>query len=290
MSFRTIIVRDQCKLEYSLNYLVCRKGNEEKRVLLNEVKLIIIDSVLVSISSFLISEIINNKIKIIFSDAKHNPTGEIVPYYNNFYSYRKIKEQLSFSQEAKDFLWSLIIKEKILNQAKNLNILKKIEEYNILIEYRKNVLNGDSSNREGHSAKVYFNALFGKDFNRNQKNDINLFLNYGYSILLSTISREIKSYGYLTELGIHHIGESNSFNLSCDFIEPFRPLVDLYVIKNKVNIDNYKDEYVKMLSLEVSYNDKKIFLDNAIHLYVEDLLSFLQTGNTDKIKFAYYEL
>ena len=89
MAFRTIVVRDQCKLEYSLNYLVCRKGNEEKRVLLSEVKLIIIDSVMVSISSFLISEIINNKIKIIFTDDKHNPVGEITPYYNNFYSYRK---------------------------------------------------------------------------------------------------------------------------------------------------------------------------------------------------------
>ena len=290
MAFRTIVVRDQCKLEYSLNYLVCRKGNEEKRVLLSEVKLIIIDSVMVSISSFLISEIINNKIKIIFTDDKHNPVGEITPYYNNFYSYRKIKEQISFSQEAKDFLWGEVIKEKINNQANNLKQVGKLQEYSKLLEYKNDVKPGDVSNREGHSAKVYFNALFGNDFNRDQNNDINKYLNYGYSILMSTISREIRAYGYLTEIGIHHIGESNSFNLSCDLIEPFRPLIDSYVIQNKVNNDNFKDEFIKILSIEVQYNGKSIFLDNAIHLYVEDLLSYLQTGNLEKIRFVKYEL
>lgn len=290
MAFRTIVVRDQCKLEYSLNYLVCRKGNEEKRVLLNEVKLIVIDSVMVSISSFLISEIINKKIKIIFTDDKHNPVGEITPYYNNFYSYRKIKEQISFSQEVKDYLWSEIIKEKINNQANNLKLVGKLQEYSRLLEYKNDVKSGDFSNREGHSAKVYFNTLFGNDFSRDQNNDINKYLNYGYSILMSTISREIRTYGYLTELGIHHIGESNSFNLSCDLIEPFRPLIDSYVILNKVDNDNYKDEFIKILSKEVLYNGKSIFLDNAIHLYVEDLLSYLQTGNLEKIRFVKYEL
>lgn len=290
MAFRTIVVRDQCKLEYSLNYLICRKGNEVKRVLLNEVKLIIIDTVQAVISTFLIAEIIKHKIKIIFTDEKHNPIGELVPYQNNFYSFKKIKDQIAFTNEAKDFLWREIIKEKITNQAKNLKKFHYVQPYQLLEDYIQNVQLGDITNREGHSAKVYFNALFGTDFNRNLKNETNLFLNYGYSILLATINREIKSLGFLTELGIHHIGESNAFNLSCDFIEPLRPLVDLYVIRGIVNKDNYRDEFIKMLSLGVLYNEKEILLDNAIHLYVEDLLSYLQTNKEDKIKFIKYEL
>lgn len=287
MAFRTIIVEGRCKLEYSLNYLVCRKDNEEKKVLLNEIKTIVVSSLQVSITTGLIAMLISQKIKVIFVDEKHNPSAELTPYQNNFYSFRKIKEQISFSNDAKDLLWKHIIKEKIKNQAKNLNLLGKTE-YDMLKKYEADVANGDISNREGHSAKVYFNSLFGKDFNRDLNNDINCFLNYGYSIILSQINREIKILGYLTELGIHHIGESNPFNFSCDLMEPLRPLVDLYVIKKIVNIDNYKNEFINMLSLNVKYQNKSVYLDNAIHLYVEDLLLFLKDGNIEKIRFIEY--
>ena len=104
------------------------------------------------------------------------------------------------------------------------------------------------------------------------------------------VIREIKSLGYLTELGIHHIGESNSFNLSCDFIEPLRPLVDSYIILNKVNDENFKFEFVKMLSKIVIYNEQEIFLDNAIHLYVVDLINNLKEKNWENVKFIEYEL
>ena len=50
--------------------------------------------------------------------------------------------------------------------------------------------------------KYTFNALFGKDFTRNDDNPINAALNYGYSLILSTINREIVANGYLTQLGI----------------------------------------------------------------------------------------
>ncbi|CDC44359.1 cRISPR-associated endonuclease Cas1 [Firmicutes bacterium CAG:449] len=289
MAFRTVIINDRCKLEYSLNYLICRKLNEEKKVLLDEVKILMINSTQVSISTYLITKCIEKKIKIIFTDEAHNPSGEIVGYYNNYYSYRKIKEQLSISSETKDFLWKEIVKEKIINQA---NVLKKqnhLKEYQMLIDYSNDVQLGDVSNREGHSAKVYFNALFEKGFSRRNDDFINVVLNYGYSIILATINREIKSLGYLTELGIHHIGESNQFNLSCDLIEPIRPLVDNTAINFEINETNYKNIMIELLSKEVFYNNQTIKLDNAIHLYVEDLLIFLKTGNVDKIKFIKYE-
>ena len=290
MSFRTIVVESRCKLEYSLNYLVCRKGNEINRVLIDEIKTLVINSLQVSITTALISELINRKIKIIFIDETHNPAGEVVPYQNNYYSYRKIKEQINFSSDNKGYLWQQIIIKKITNQAKNLKTLDKIDEYNMLIEYSQNVKLHDETNREGHSAKVYFNGLFGKSFSRDNKNDnINKFLNYGYSIILSAINREIKILGYLTELGIHHIGESNSFNLSCDLMEPLRPLVDLLIISGKVSEVNFKSVFINMLSLKVKYNDKEFFLDNAIRLYVEDIMKYLMIGDIEKIRFIDYE-
>lgn len=290
MAFRTIVIDNRCKLDYSLNYMICRKANEEVRVVLDEIKTIIINTTQVSITTYLISELISKKIKVIFTDTLHNPVGEITPYSNNFYLYRKIKEQMAFTEDSKNYLWKEIVKKKIINQSRNLKYNKNIEAEQQLIGYYNEVLNGDISNREGHAAKVYFNALFGKVFSRHQDNNINAKLNYGYAIIMSTINREIKALGYLTELGIHHIGESNPFNLSCDFIEPLRPLVDLYIISGQLNDNNYKERLVGLLSKKVLYQDKEIFLDNAIRLYVEDLLMYLRSGDISKIRFIKYEL
>lgn len=287
MAFRTVIVENRCKLDYSLNYLVCRKDNEETKVLLDEIKVLLINSLQVSITSCLMAMLIDKKIKVILIDTKHNPSGEIVPYQNNFYSYRKIKDQIAFKKKQKDRLWREIIRKKIHNQSRNLKLIDS-ESALLLDEYERNVLDGDTSNKEGHSAKVYFNSLFGKSFNRDQDNEINKYLDYGYSIILSIINREIKVLGYLTEIGIHHIGESNSFNFSCDLVEPLRPLIDYYVINKLVDDTNFKQVFVSLLGKTVFYNGKKIFLDNAIRLYVEDAILFLKTGDEEFIRFIDY--
>lgn len=289
MAFRNVIIVSRCKLDYSLNYLVIHKGVDVKKILLDEIRVICLNTTQVSITTALISECLKKKIKIILSDEKHNPVGEITPYYNNYYAYRKLKEQINFSDDVKDYLWQQLIKNKIYNQYLNLKEAS-LEECNILAKYIDEVTLGDNLNREGIAAKVYFKSLFGPGFNRDLVCPENIFLDYGYSIILSSINRLVKMYGYYTEIGIHHIGESNSFNLSCDLMEPLRPLVDRYVINGYVNLDNYKEEYVKMLELKVKYDDKTTFLDNALEEYVEDILAYLKTEDKTKIKFIEYEL
>ena len=125
-------------------------------------------------------------------------------------------------------MWQKIIKNKIINQALMLNKIKS-KKYDLVLSYVEEVKLGDKTNREGHSAKVYFNELFGKDFVRNNSDEINAALNYGYAILLSTINKEVVSNGYLTQLGIHHKNEFNQFNLSCDLMEPVRVIIDNFV-------------------------------------------------------------
>lgn len=289
MAFRNVIIVSRCKLDYSLNYLVIHKGVDVKKILLDEIRVICLNTTQVSITTALISECLKKKIKIILSDEKHNPVGEITPYYNNYYAYRKLKEQINFSDDVKDYLWQQLIKNKIYNQYLNLKEAS-LEECNILAKYIDEVTLGDNLNREGIAAKVYFKSLFGPGFNRDLVCPENIFLDYGYSIILSSINRLVKMYGYYTEIGIHHIGESNSFNLSCDLMEPLRPLVDRYVINGYVNLDNYKEEYVKMLELKVKYDNKITFLDNALEEYVEDILAYLKTEDKTKIKFIEYEL
>lgn len=289
MAFRTVIVKNRCKLEYSLNYLICR-GDEEKRILLDEIEFLIIQNTGVSITCALLSALVEKKIKVIFCDAKSNPQSELVPYFNNYSNYKKIKQQIAFSDECKNKIWSIIISKKIYNQSRVLKFVNN-DNYQKLDQYINEIEIGDITNREGHAAKVYFNSLFSNSFSRGDDfNPINKHLNYGYSIIASAINREIKLLGYLTELGIHHIGETNPFNLSYDFIEPLRPLIDIQVVKNRVNDDNYKDFFIKLLSSQVIVNGNNMFLDNAIHLYIQSLFSALIKEKEDEIVFIDYEL
>lgn len=288
MSFRTIVVKSRCKLEYSLNQLIYR-GEEDLKININEITTLIIQSTQVSITSALLSKLIENKVKVIFCDEVHNPQSELVPYYGNFNVREKITAQLNFNENTCNVVWKSIVYQKIYNQKLNLDYANKNDASMKLDTYLQELQDGDITNREGHAAKVYFNALFGNNFSREQDTLINAFLNYGYTILLSTINREIKILGYLTEIGIHHIGNTNPFNLSCDFIEPLRPLVDFYVISGKLTEDNYKKELINLLNINVEIDGKTMILDNAIKAYIQSLFQALINNNCNQIKFIKYE-
>ena len=226
MAFRTIVINTHSKIEYSLNYLVFRTVNETKRILLDEVHTVIFESTYISVTTSLLTELIKRKIKVIFCDEKHNPVSELLPYNVSYNSSRKIANQVKWSKKNKDVVWKSIVQQKIKNQSASLNKRNKSDKANQLMEYCNNVLDGDVTNREGHAAKVYFNNIFYEGFTRNDVHLINDCLDYGYTILLSQFNRVIVSNGYLTQIGIHHIGEFNPFNFSCDLIEPFRFLID----------------------------------------------------------------
>ena len=197
MSFRTVVITSQSKISYKNRFLVVKQDNDEKYIHLSEIDTIIVDSISVSISAYLLKEIADAKINMIFCDEKHNPFGELSPYYSRHNSSKKIKEQIKWTNKYKDDLWMKIVKNKILNQSLMLNKIKN-DKYDLLNSYIEEVVSGDKTNREGHAAKVYFNALFGKDFVRNNNDNINAALNYGYAILLSTINKEVIASGYLT--------------------------------------------------------------------------------------------
>ena len=239
MSWRTVVISSNAKLDYQIGYLVIR-GQETKKVHLNEIKTLIIESTAVSLTSYLLSELTKNKVKVIFCDEKRNPSSELLPYYGSHDTSFKIRNQIVWDDFVKKDVWTQIVKEKILQQALLLQNLG-CAEADMLLTYREDVVQGDVTNREGHAAKVYFNALFGKQFTRTEENPTNAALNYGYSILLSMFNREIVSNGYLTQLGLFHDNMFNPFNLASDLMEPFRPLVDeyvwsfLYTLKSKRN-------------------------------------------------------
>lgn len=289
MSFRTVVISRQSKISYKNRFLVVKQDNDEKYVHLSEIDTIIVDSISVSISAYLLKELSDNKINIIFCDDKHNPFGELAPYYSRHNSSKKIKEQIIWKTRDKDELWSRIVKNKIINQALLLRKVKS-DKYNLLLSYVDEVKTGDRTNREGHAAKVYFNALFGNNFVRNDSDEINAALNYGYAVLLSTINKEIINNGYLTQLGIHHKNEFNQFNLTCDLMEPFRIIIDNFVYYNqKRKFDkDYKLDIVNIFNNYFIYQNKKYVLKDIIKMYIKNTLDSIE--NIDIYKdFVYHE-
>lgn len=281
MGWRTVVVSNNCKLSFKNDYLIIR--NEElKMIYLPEIETIMIENGMISITSYLINEIAQRKINLIFCDEKHNPSCELLPYYGSFNTSKKIANQINWKN--KDIVWQNIIKNKIHNQA---ILLKKagIKEYTNLIEYEKQVELNDISNREGHAAKLYFNLLFGDNFIRNGLDVRNSALNYGYSILLSMLNREIIKKGYITPLGINHRNEFNQFNLSCDLMEIFRPLVDEIVYKNgeRELTKEYKHELVNISNRKIKVEGKEQYLSNAVPIIIKSIFNSLESDNVGKI-------
>ncbi|RHV12152.1 type II CRISPR-associated endonuclease Cas1 [Clostridium sp. OM05-9] len=290
MSWRTIVVANSAKMDYQLGYLVVRTDKVIK-IHLTEISLVIIESTAVSITAALLSELMKKKIKVVFCDEKRNPSSELIPYYGSHDTSAKVREQIKWNQEKKSLIWTEIVAEKIRKQADLLRVFHK-KEADQLDTYITELQFGDATNREGHAAKVYFNALFGLDFSRTDENSINAALNYGYGIILSMFNREIVSNGYITQLGLFHDNMFNQFNLGSDLMEPFRPLVDrkVVVMKPEKFETDEKHQILGILQEEVVIGGRTEYVSNAIKLYCKSIFDALRDNDVSLMKFYSFEL
>lgn len=286
-AFRTLTIRSRCKLEVQLNYLVIR-AEEEKRVLLDELSTLIIANVQCSMTAAALSQLMDHGVKVIFCDPKWNPQGELIPYHQYHAPLQSLKRQLSWADETKSSVWQTIVKAKLTRQAMVLQRKRVSDVADLILNYVEQVEPGDATNREGLGAKVYFEALFNLGFNRHNPMDRrNIYLDYGYSIILSAVNRAIAASGYLLQLGIHHRGESNPFNLGCDLVEPLRPFIDARFLDFTFDDDNYKQHMKSVLGDSVGINGRTSILSNAIDDYVQTVFNALNESDPSKCQFIY---
>lgn len=293
MSWRTVMITKPSKLDYSMGYLVVRDVDSTVKIHLSEISVVIVENTASSVTAVLMNQMIAKKIKVIFCDEKRNPSFELTAYYGSHDCSRKLKKQIEWSVTAKQQTWTSIVAEKIKNQ---MLVLKhfELEQYKMLLDYLGELEFNDESNREGHSAKVYFNALFGKTFSRSDDIPTNSALNYGYSLILSCFNREVVLNGYLTQLGLFHDNMFNQYNLSCDIMEPFRPVIDLKV-KYMMPAKFDKDEKVQLISLlnsEFVIDNRDNTLLNTIKIYAKSVFNAIEENDISLIKYPQmnYEL
>lgn len=199
---------------------------------IEDIGTVVIESEQVTLSSYLISALLENKVALIICDSKHMPSGLMLPLEGNTLQSERFDAQISASLPLKKQLWQQTVSMKIKNQGA---VLKKANNMGIgnMLAWASQVKSGDPENLEGRAAAYYWKNLFGEnsDFIRgHDSDDPNGLLNYGYAILRAVIARSLVSSGLMPTLGIHHSNKYNAYCLADDIMEPYRPYVDLLVL------------------------------------------------------------
>lgn len=288
MGWRTVIVNKHSKLSYQNNHLVYHTLHETEMLHLSEIAILILETTDILISTMLIKRLVDENVLIIFCDNKRMPIAQLEAFYGRHNSSLQIEKQINWEDENKKEIWTKIISQKLGNQSRCL--AKNGFETNAqkLATYHDELKLFDTTNREGHAAKVYFNTLFGVKFTREEKSNINAGLDYGYTLLLSMVAREIVKNGCLTQLGLKHGNQFNQFNLASDIMEPFRPLIDDIVYQNKdMDFKSLKYCLLDIFNETYHYNNKDMFLLNIVENYTRKVIQSLNKGSEEVPVFHY---
>lgn len=283
MPYRNIFVAN-CGVLKTKNRQIIIDNGEEFSFPIEDVRCVLIEDNRTTISANLISKIAAQGVTLIVCDDYHMPSAAVIPL--NAFSRRLRQIDLQYSQTKPTLkrLWQQIVIAKISNQSKSAWLCDraccdKLKSLTALVN------SGDTSNVEGRAAAIYFKSMFGTDFTRNDDCVVNAALNYGYAILRAYISRTISLYGFETSLGIHHKSELNNYNLADDIIEPFRPVVDLYVCRYLSQTENFgtaqKAELLRLLNAAMMIDNKKYSMANCMELLIQNIVACYKKEKTE---------
>ncbi len=218
-------------LSLSRGFIVIQHGSEELgKVPLDEIGVLLLSAQGVTFSKNILNALAEKGCITILCGKNYAPQSMVLPVYSHYHFAKIIKNQIDASLPLKKRIWQQIVIQKIKNQALALKLCKKEESVQLIEKIASMVKSGDSENREAYAARMYWKALFGKDFTRDKDlPGVNSFLNYGYAIMRSAMARAVCSNGLLPSLGIHHDNNLNQFALADDLFEIYRPIIDCVV-------------------------------------------------------------
>lgn len=226
MAWRSVVISNPARLSLKHRAMLVEQDTGTVSVPLEDIAALVIDNPQVSLTSQLLSACADQQIALITVGRNHAPNGVLIPFLPHSRALKVMRQQLAMSAPHKKRLWQGLVRQKLRNQAELLDRHEEHDIANRLYALGEQVRSGDPDNCEAQGAQLYFPALFGLDFTRDQPHLANAALDYGYSIIRSALARSLVSYGFLPAFGLHHKSEQNAFNLADDLIEPYRPLVD----------------------------------------------------------------
>ncbi len=289
MAWRIIGINNPARLSLSKNQLLIEQ-DEVVSLPIEDIDSLVLDSYGITTTANLLTALATSGTTIVICDDKHLPASVLLPYSQHSRQAKVSRLQLAASQPLRKQLWQTIIVQKITNQA---DVLQHFQLNDApLRELTSKVYSGDSTNRESQAARHYFSELL-DDSTRRKPMWHNAALNYGYALVRSSIARHIAARGLIASQGIFHRSELNSFNLADDIIEPYRPIVDEFILLHVAPFHlgepdaglSAKDKQLilDILNYSAIINAKKHSLKHAIERTVESFVQAIEAGEADKL-------
>lgn len=287
MTWRSVVISRPAKLKRE-HYSLAVHQEQTAFVPFEDIAVIVLNHREITLTHPVLSACGEYGISLFATGDTHHPSGVFLPFLPHSRATRWLRLQLDMSRPVAKQTWAAIVRRKIANQALCLR-LAGLEGAKRLDSYARRVRSGDADNLEGQAAFFYFTQLFGKDFRRDQVRFFNAALDYGYAVLRGTIARGLVAHGLMPSIGLFHASEQNAFNLADDVIEPFRPLVDLFVYQMKPRPDDElrpddKVALVALLNMDVEMPRGKMSVLSAIEQVIESLARIYDGGSESQLE------
>lgn len=256
---RSLVFTSAVALSLKNNQLVVSYKDmpDEKRTIpIEDIGCVIVENQMTTMTMPIINALADANVAVIICDEKSMPNAMVQSFGANITQGETLRNQMSVGEVLKKQLWKQIVEAKIRNQALLLNKLGKNGDK--LKPFYMNVKSGDSDNREGIAARLFWQELFGDGFTRDrEKPGLNALLNYGYTILRAATARSLVASGLLPAIGLFHHNRSNAFPLADDVMEPYRPYVDEIVYTMYQQGQVTLNQQTKGILINVLYCDTK---------------------------------
>ena len=206
--------------------------NQERlsKVPLEDLGVLMVENTAITVTGKLLDSLARHGAIVSVCDPFHLPASLLLPLHGVALTAARTRAQCSLSLPKRKQIWKQIIAAKIRFQGQVLG--SDTHQGKILFRLADEVAPGDPKNHEASAARHYWQHLFkahAVDFKRSSEHEINTYLNYGYSVVRSAIARAIVAAGLTPVFGVFYESHDNYFALADDFIEVFRPLVDLHI-------------------------------------------------------------
>ncbi len=235
MVWRSVVISQPAKLKREHFSLVVEQ-DDSARVPFEDIAVIVLNHREITLTHPVLSACGEYGIGLFATGDNHQPSGVFLPFLAHSRSTRMLRLQLDIDRPSAKRAWAVIVKAKIANQAACMRLAGKGDAER-LDSYARRVRSGDTGRMEAQASAYHFPQMFGRSFHRSQECWTNAALDYGYAVIRGAITRGLVAHGLHPSVGLFHDSEQNAFNLADDLIEPFRPLVDLHVSRNRVPRD-----------------------------------------------------
>ena len=287
---RTITISSPSHLSLDRGQLVVyNKDIDQARTLpIEDIGYLLLENDRIPLTLPLIRYCLEQNVGVIVCDDRHLPIGSLLSLSGHELTGKRVRLQAEPSKPLVKQLWRRVVVSKINNQA-DLVRCRDTACALRLKELAREVLSGDSTNREGTAARQYWCALMGPDFCRDREGAFpNELLNYGYAILRAITARAIVGSGLSPEIGLFHHNQYNALPLADDLMEPYRPFVDEMVLSLTVTGSTALDKEARGRLIQVSCTEVSIGglvrpIQLAMSMTTASLAKCYEQGKADEL-------